>query len=61
MENNQRNNQQIKPLTRYTRLFIDNNEIITDKQIIANRFNSFFTNIGPGIALDIEDNSSKKF
>ena len=37
--------------------FIDNNEIITDKQIIANRFNSFFTNIGPEIALNIEDNS----
>ena len=41
--------------------FIDNNEIITDKQFIANRFNSFFTKIGPEIALNIEDNSSNKF
>ena len=41
--------------------FIHNNEIITDKQIIANRFNSFFTNIGPQLAQNIEDNSSKHF
>ena len=41
--------------------FIHNNEIITDKQIIANRFNSFFTNIGPELAQNIEDNSSKHF
>ena len=61
MVNDQWNNQQIKQLTQYSRLFIHNNEIITDKQIIANIFNSFFTKIGPELALNIEDNSSKHF
>ena len=33
MGNDQWNNQQMKQLTQYSRLFIHNNEIITDKQI----------------------------
>ena len=30
--------------------FVDNNKTITDKQEIANKFNNFFTNIGPNQA-----------
>ena len=41
--------------------FIDGNEIITDKQNIANHFNSYFTNIGHNMARYITNTDDSNF
>ena len=38
-----------------------NDEVITDKQIIANNFNNFFVNIGPSLSKEIKAPSNKSF
>ena len=40
---------------------IDGNEILTDKQTIANNFNSYFTNIGPNMACNITNTNDSDF
>ncbi len=42
-------------------LFKDNEQIITDKLKIANKFNSFFTSIGPNLAKNITIPKNKHF
>jgi len=41
--------------------FTDGKENITDKQEIANKFNMFFTNVGPNLANDIKCPENKSF
>ena len=41
--------------------FIDGNKIITDKQTIANNFNSYFINIGPNMACNITNTNDSDF
>ena len=38
-----------------------NDDVITDKQIIANNFNIFFVNIGPSLSKEIKAPSNKYF
>ncbi len=42
-------------------LFKDNEKIITDKIAIVNKFNTFFTNIGPDLAHNIRQPTNKGF
>ncbi len=42
-------------------LFKDNEKIITDKIAIANKFNTFFTNMGPELAHKIKQPTNKSF
>ena len=41
--------------------FINDNVKVTNKEIIANRFNSFFTSIGPKLAAKIDSSNKPPF
>ena len=49
-----------KPNT-YPDFFIENGRKLYDKKIIANKFNSYFTDIGPNLAEQISTTSDKEF
>ena len=53
-------NRNAKPKQNNIRFKI-NDEVITDKQIIANKFNIFFVNIGPSLSKEIKAPSNKFF